>query len=221
MLTQYFRMNIIDETAKTLLYREFLQYFVWDNKKKCWAYRKKGDVIGRIVAANPSKGERFETLMLKMWDKFVEGIAVSTKSNSSILINHSFEGIYHLRICAKAYLQIKDCTGCIDATIMEEMAEGYLKSTAMTFMNLTSSTIHNSIDEEQILYVRAMEKDAEGTILKYDIVYMFDPVTELDEPLDPRSAINAESNKGKRKQIVQPFKLVKRALFFLRDSDGS
>ncbi|KAL2492240.1 hypothetical protein Adt_27868 [Abeliophyllum distichum] len=124
--------------------------------------------------------------------------------------------------------QIKDCTGCIDATIMGEMVEGFLKSTAMTLVNLTRSdnqivlqTIRTSIEEEQILYVRAMEKDAEGTTLKYDIVYMFDPVTELDEPLDSRCALNVGSNKGKGKQIVKPFKPVKRALFSLRDSESS
>ncbi|KAL2546363.1 Uncharacterized protein Fot_15596 [Forsythia ovata] len=70
-----------------------------------------------------------------------------------------------------------------------------------------TQAIRTSIDEEQILYIRATEKDAEGTIVKYDIVYMFDQVTELDEPLDPRSAANnsiesqsehiSRTNKGK------------------------
>ncbi|KAL2495711.1 Uncharacterized protein Fot_39468 [Forsythia ovata] len=129
--------------------------------------------------------------------------------------------------------EIKDYTGCIDATIMGEMAEAFLRSTAMTLINLTTpdkqsfiQAIRTSVDEEQILYVRATERDAEGTIVKYDIVYMFDPVTELDEPLDPRSAANnivksqpehiSRINKGK--QIVKP---VQRALFSLRDSYSS
>ncbi|KAL2492251.1 FAD/NAD(P)-binding oxidoreductase family protein [Abeliophyllum distichum] len=43
----------------------------------------------------------------------------------------------------RAYLQIKDCTGCIDATIMGEMVEGFLKSTAMTLVNLTRSMANN------------------------------------------------------------------------------
>ncbi|KAL2488994.1 Uncharacterized protein Fot_42286 [Forsythia ovata] len=115
--------------------------------------------------------------------------------------------------------EIKDCTGCIDATIMGEMAEAFLRSTAMTLMNPTTpdkqsfiQAIRTSVDEEQILYVRATERDAEGTIVKYDIVYMFDPVTELDEPLVPSSAANnivksqpehiSRINKGK--QIVKP-----------------
>ncbi|KAL2456832.1 hypothetical protein Fot_56634 [Forsythia ovata] len=206
-----------------------------------------------------------------------KGMAVSTKSNSSVLINPSFEGVHHLRIWAaankerldeivaqksylessmlvkvcppakhrickikdipvllsEAYIQIKDCTGCIDATIMGEMAESFLRSKAMTLMNLTTpdkqsfiQAIRTSIDEEQILYVRATERDAEGTIVKYDVVYMFDPVTELDEPLVPSNAANnivksqpehiSRINKGK--QIVKP---VQRALFSLKDSDSS
>ncbi|KAL2544330.1 Uncharacterized protein Fot_13563 [Forsythia ovata] len=102
-------------------------------------------------------------------------------------------------LLSEAYIQIKDCTGCIDATIMGEMAEAFLRSTAMTFMNHTTpdkqsfiQAIRTSVDEEQVLYVRATERDAEGTIVKYDIVYMFDPVTELDEPLDSDSSQGEE-----------------------------
>ncbi|KAL2528482.1 Uncharacterized protein Fot_21083 [Forsythia ovata] len=136
-------------------------------------------------------------------------------------------------LLSEAYIQIKDCTGCIDATIMGEMAEAFLRSTAITLMNLTTpdkqsfiQAIRTSVDEEQILYVRATERDAEGTIVKYDVVYMFDPVTELDEPLVPSSAANnivksqpehiSRINKGK--QILKP---VQRALFSLKDSDSS
>ncbi|KAL2545538.1 Uncharacterized protein Fot_14771 [Forsythia ovata] len=136
-------------------------------------------------------------------------------------------------LLSEAYIQIKDCTGCIDATIMGEMAESFLRSKAMTLMNLTTpdkqsfiQAIRTSIDEEQILYVRATERDAEGTIVKYDVVYMFNPVTELDEPLVPSNAANnivksqpehiSRINKGK--QIVKP---VQRALFSLKDSDSS
>ncbi|KAL2494578.1 replication protein A 70 kDa DNA-binding subunit B-like [Forsythia ovata] len=207
----------------------------------------------------------------------VTGMAVSTKNNSSVLINPSFEGVHHLRIWAaanierldeivsqksylessmfikvcppakhkickikdipvllsEAYIQIKDCTGCIDATIMGEMAEAFLRCTAMTLMNLTTpdkqsfiQAICTSIDEEQILYVRVTERDAEGTIVKYDVVYMFDPVTELDKPMVPSSAANnivksqpehiSRINKGK--QIVKP---VQQALLSLKDYDSS
>ncbi|KAL2546514.1 Uncharacterized protein Fot_15747 [Forsythia ovata] len=88
-----------------------------------------------------------------------------------------------------------------------------------SFLEIYSNDTHESYDP-------ATEKDAEGTIVEYDIVYMFDPVTELDEPLDPRSAANNSiesqpehiSRTNKDKQIVKP---VKRALFSVRNSNSS
>ncbi|KAL2544292.1 Uncharacterized protein Fot_13525 [Forsythia ovata] len=162
--------------------------------------------IARTAQRSPVK---YQTMVLVD----PHGMAVSTKSNSSVLINPSFEGVHHLRIWAaanierldeivsqksylessmfvkvcppakhkickikdipvllsEAYIQIKDCTGCIDATIMGEMAEAFLRSTAMTLMNLTTPPEHIS-----------------------------------------------RINKGK--QIVKP---VQRALFSLKDSDSS
>ncbi|KAL2474088.1 protein STICHEL [Forsythia ovata] len=163
-----------------------------------------------------------------------KGMAVSTKSNSSVLINPSFEGVHHLRIWAAANKER------LDEIVAQK---SYLESSMLVKVcppakhrickikdiPVTSSfiqAIRTSIDEEQILYVRATERDAEGTIVKYDVVYMFDPVTELDEPLVPSNAANnivksqpehiSRINKGK--QIVKP---VQRALFSLKDSDSS
>ncbi|KAL2476761.1 hypothetical protein Adt_37497 [Abeliophyllum distichum] len=120
-----------------------------------------------------------------------------------------------------AYVHIKDCKGCIDATIMGRngwsFLEIYINDTYESYEMDNQTVVHairTSIDEEQILYVRATEKGAEGTILKYDIAYMFDSVTELYEHLDPRSAVNniiefqpkhtSCNNKGK--PIVKPVK---------------
>ncbi|KAL5581039.1 hypothetical protein UlMin_013481 [Ulmus minor] len=64
MLTEFFRMNITNKKAKTLLYREFSKHFVWDKKYKLWIPRKKGNVIGRIVTANPPEGERYYLRLL-------------------------------------------------------------------------------------------------------------------------------------------------------------
>ena len=52
-------MNQIDKKARSLLYKEFPQYFVWNNQDKKWYARKKGNVIERIVTANPTEGERY------------------------------------------------------------------------------------------------------------------------------------------------------------------
>ena len=62
MLTGYFYMNKINDFAKTLLYKQFLKYFVWSKKDKIWILKK--NVIRRIVTTNPSKGEIYYLKLL-------------------------------------------------------------------------------------------------------------------------------------------------------------
>ena len=45
--------------ARGLLYREFPEHYVWNKKIKYWAKRKKGEVIGRVNAANPIEGTQY------------------------------------------------------------------------------------------------------------------------------------------------------------------
>ncbi|XP_042954554.1 uncharacterized protein LOC122290960 [Carya illinoinensis] len=59
MLTEFFALNRVDENAKRLLYKEFPEYYVWNQQNKDWTPRKKKTVIGRIVTANPFDGERY------------------------------------------------------------------------------------------------------------------------------------------------------------------
>ncbi|XP_060965525.1 uncharacterized protein LOC115712693 [Cannabis sativa] len=59
MLTEFFKMNATNKKAKTLLYKEFPEHFVWNKQFKIWTERKKQKVIGRIVTANPMEGERY------------------------------------------------------------------------------------------------------------------------------------------------------------------
>ncbi|CAH9105004.1 unnamed protein product [Cuscuta europaea] len=68
MLTQFFSMNTTDETAKriNLLYVHFPEYFVWVEKDKKWAPRKKREVIGRLVSVNPAEGDRYYLRLLLM-----------------------------------------------------------------------------------------------------------------------------------------------------------
>ncbi|XP_019156692.1 PREDICTED: uncharacterized protein LOC109153274 [Ipomoea nil] len=68
MLTEFFFMNMTDETAKrlNLLYLEFPEFFVWVNRDKQWYPRKKREVIGRLVSVNPIEGERYYLRMLLM-----------------------------------------------------------------------------------------------------------------------------------------------------------
>ncbi|KAL5542376.1 hypothetical protein UlMin_010086 [Ulmus minor] len=64
MLTKYFNMNKTNEKAKSLLYNQFPEHFVWNQRDKFWMPRKKGHVIGRIVTTNPSEGERYYLRLL-------------------------------------------------------------------------------------------------------------------------------------------------------------
>ncbi|XP_071926211.1 uncharacterized protein [Coffea arabica] len=61
MLTEFFSMNRRSKQTRMLkcLYRDFPQYFVWHSDKKKWTRRKRRKVIGRVVAVNPSEGERY------------------------------------------------------------------------------------------------------------------------------------------------------------------
>jgi hypothetical protein len=59
MLTEFFCRNKVDENAQKLLYKGFLEHYVWNQQDKIWTRRKKGNVIGRVVATNPIEGERY------------------------------------------------------------------------------------------------------------------------------------------------------------------
>ncbi|XP_060970241.1 uncharacterized protein LOC115715135 [Cannabis sativa] len=64
MLTEYFRMNKTNEIARTLLYKDFPQFFVWIQQYRLWVTRKKGNVIGKVISAYPTEGERYYLRLL-------------------------------------------------------------------------------------------------------------------------------------------------------------
>nr|GMD12780.1 ATP-dependent DNA helicase PIF1-like [Ipomoea batatas] len=68
MLTEFFAMNLSSDFARTLnlLYVEFPCHFVWCKSNKSWKPRKQLTVIGRLVAINPTKGERYYLRLLLM-----------------------------------------------------------------------------------------------------------------------------------------------------------
>ncbi|KAI3509551.1 hypothetical protein L1887_24917 [Cichorium endivia] len=59
MLTAFFDMNKKHKTARQYLYKEFPKYFTWNPKDRCWNFRRKGKMRGRLVSANPAEGERY------------------------------------------------------------------------------------------------------------------------------------------------------------------
>ncbi|KAG5561561.1 hypothetical protein RHGRI_004566 [Rhododendron griersonianum] len=66
MLTQFFWMNAHNEKAKSLqlLYKNFPEHFVWTASSRTWTERKQQEVIGQIVTANPTEGERYYLRLL-------------------------------------------------------------------------------------------------------------------------------------------------------------
>ncbi|KAI3709788.1 hypothetical protein L2E82_39554 [Cichorium intybus] len=58
-LTAFFDMNKKHKTARQYLYKEFPKYFTWNPKDRCWNFRRKGKMRGRLVSANPAEGERY------------------------------------------------------------------------------------------------------------------------------------------------------------------
>ncbi|XP_073119840.1 uncharacterized protein [Henckelia pumila] len=64
MLTEFFHTCSANAKARTLLYIEFPEYYVWDNQTKSWYERKKRRVIGRVNAANPIERERYYLRLL-------------------------------------------------------------------------------------------------------------------------------------------------------------
>ncbi|XP_019262967.1 PREDICTED: uncharacterized protein LOC109240748 [Nicotiana attenuata] len=68
MLTQFFEMNRTNAEAidLNLLYREFLEHFVWSSTERMWTPRKQRRAIGRVVTCHPTEGERYYLRMLLM-----------------------------------------------------------------------------------------------------------------------------------------------------------
>ncbi|KAG5558126.1 hypothetical protein RHGRI_008145 [Rhododendron griersonianum] len=66
MLTEFFYMNTHDKYAKSkkLFYKDFPSEFVWVARSKTWEKRKQGNVVGRIITANPTEGERYYLRLL-------------------------------------------------------------------------------------------------------------------------------------------------------------
>jgi hypothetical protein len=59
-LTEYFTKNREEQSARKILYREFLEHYRWIPGKKLWQGRKQASgQIGRIVYANPVEEERY------------------------------------------------------------------------------------------------------------------------------------------------------------------
>lgn len=64
MFTEWMKMNLIDEEARTLTYLQFPSRFVWNSTRNTWTKRKQGHTIGRIVNIHPTAGQLYYLRML-------------------------------------------------------------------------------------------------------------------------------------------------------------
>ncbi|KAJ0985328.1 hypothetical protein J5N97_003684 [Dioscorea zingiberensis] len=64
MLTEFFKRNLYDNNARNMLYREFPENYVWDEKARHWHERKNKRAVGRVVAVSASEGERYYLRLL-------------------------------------------------------------------------------------------------------------------------------------------------------------
>ena len=63
-LTAWFKINQSNPDARNTTYQNFPKTWVYDNKKKAWKPRQRGQAIGRMYFASPSSGERFYLQLL-------------------------------------------------------------------------------------------------------------------------------------------------------------
>ena len=65
-LTAWFRINMNDTHARTILYPNFPEHYVWDSscKPRKWKVRKSGFSIGRVYSVSPRQSEKFYLRML-------------------------------------------------------------------------------------------------------------------------------------------------------------
>lgn len=63
-LTEWFLLNQIDESARSLTYVEIPEKFVWNSAQKKWTRRHKQQRIGRTYYVHPNKGDLYYLRMI-------------------------------------------------------------------------------------------------------------------------------------------------------------
>ncbi|KAL5565200.1 hypothetical protein UlMin_028364 [Ulmus minor] len=116
MLTEYFNMNKTNEKAKTLLYNQFPEHFVWNQRDKFWIPRKKGHVIGRIVTTNPIEGERYYLRLL------LNHIRGATCFKDLRIVNNVLTSSFRESVLLRGLLKSdNNLTTCLEEACLYEM----------------------------------------------------------------------------------------------------
>ena len=63
-LMAWFTYNSMYPDGQHLLYQQFPEHYVFNDKQKIWQKRKRGFAIGRMYHCNPLQGERFYLRLL-------------------------------------------------------------------------------------------------------------------------------------------------------------
>ncbi|KAK9155164.1 hypothetical protein Sjap_002644 [Stephania japonica] len=136
MLTEYFALNKVDEFARSLLYRQIPEYYVWNRQSKTWKRRKHGTVIGRIVSASPNEGERY---YLRLLLNHVKGC---TSFEELKTVNGVVTDSFHQAALLNRFLEADDCLeSCIEEASKYQMpfALRRLFATILSFCNPESA----------------------------------------------------------------------------------
>ncbi|XP_022848336.1 uncharacterized protein LOC111370722 [Olea europaea var. sylvestris] len=108
--------QLVMHMARTLLYKDFPTYFVWNIYFRVWSPRKKQNVIGRIVAANPSEDERYFLKVLLNHVKGPKSFQDLRTVNNIVVPTYREATFFHGLIGGNNY-----CEMCLNEAITYEM----------------------------------------------------------------------------------------------------
>ncbi|KAL2494304.1 replication protein A 70 kDa DNA-binding subunit D-like [Forsythia ovata] len=93
---------------------------------------------------------------------------------------------------AMVHVQLQDYTGYINATMIGDTAELFLQCSGEKLMEIQKTAnedllnhIRTSTTEEHILYVKAMNNSRRCTSLKYDVIFMLNPMLDTSTCSNP------------------------------------
>ncbi|KAL2528984.1 uncharacterized protein Fot_21585 [Forsythia ovata] len=112
---------------------------------------------------------------------------------ASVNFNEVYECIYckcpqaRATTRARAYVELRDLTGSINAAIIGEPAEKFLQCTADKLMQEDANpdilqVVRTTTGEDYILYVKALNNDPSVGQIKYEVVFILHPVSVQEMP---------------------------------------
>ncbi|KAL2455676.1 replication protein A 70 kDa DNA-binding subunit D-like [Forsythia ovata] len=133
---------------------------------------------------------------------------------------------------AKAYVQLEDSTGVLNANVIGEPAEKLLQCSSETLMQQSKSSttnIHDAIqmavDKQQLLYVKATQRLLNKTKYKFEIIFILDTclaITQIEHSKVDKGKCLLYPDLPTEPALIEEVSslLAKRALFQLPDEDS-